>query len=436
LDREDVLRAADEAHVRFVQLQFTDILGSTKSVAIPRNQLERALAGEIVFDGGAIEGFVRLEESDMHLLPDPDTFAVFPWEEPVGRTARLICDIVTPDGEPSPGCARTALRRVLARAEGQGYRFLVAAEPEFFLFPRRGDQVVLPAPDRAGYFDQGPLDPGETARRDMVLALTAMGFQVEASHHEGAPGQHEIDFGAAGALTTADNISTFRFVVRTIALRHGLHATFMPKPVYGQNGSGLHLLFALEADGRDGFTGEDGGLSAEARHFVAGILAHIDAVTAVANPLVNSYKRLVAGYEAPVYAYWSEAHPSPLIRATRSGGGWRLELRSPDPSCNPYLALAAILAAGLDGLDKRLPAPPPLRRNPSRLTEAERRELGIAPLPATLAEALDALRADHVVQEALGEFLWRHFLEAKGIEWRVYETQVHAWEREQYLETF
>lgn len=437
MQQEDVLRRARDEGVVFVQLQFTDILGSMKAVAIPATRLERAFQDGVMFDGGAIEGFVRLDEADTYLWPDPETFAVFPWDEPGGKTARLICDIKTPDGRVFPGCARSTLRRVLAEAESDGYTFVVGAEPEFFLFPIRPDGEVDCTPqDRAGYFDQGPVDSGEAARRAMVLALTAMGFEIEASHHEVAPGQHEIDFRATPALRTADNITTFRFVTRTIALQHGLHATFMPKPIYGQNGSGLHLHLGLRRHGGDCFRGKDGHLSEVGRHFVAGILAHIGAITAVANPLVNSYKRLVPGYEAPVWAYWSESHPSALVRVTEQDGECRLEFRSPDPSCNPYLALAVCLAAGLDGIRRRLPSPPPVAKSAARLTSAERRELAIEPMPSTLKEALRALRNDPVIKAALGEHLWQHFLEAKELEWEVYENQVHAWERDQYLRTF
>ena len=434
--RETVLARARDEGVVFVHLQFMDILGITKTVAIPATQLERALAGEIMFDGSSIEGFVRIEESDRYLAPDPSTYAVFPWDG--GNTCRLICDLKLPDGSPFPGCPRSALQRALDDAARDGFTFMVGAEPEFFLFQRDDAGRALLAPhDRAGYFDQGPMDRGHEARRDMVLALAGMGFSVEAAHHEVAPGQHEIDFTYAEALRTADNIATFRFVVRTIALQHGLHATFMPKPIHGQNGSGMHIHQSLHRGEKNAFAGDAGRLSETGLSFIAGVMGHIKAITAIANPLVNSYKRLVAGYEAPVYIAWSAANRSPLIRVPASRGeGRRLELRSPDPSCNPYLTLAACLAAGMEGVRSHLKPPAPVDQNIYRLSGQELRELGIESLPGSIHEAVAHLRQDALIRRTLGEHITRAFVEAKEIEWEIYQKQVHAWEVEQYLEAY
>ncbi len=435
--RSTVLQRAKEAAVAFIHLQFSDILGLTKTVAIPISQLERALAGEIMFDAASIEGFVRMEESDMFLLPDPETFAIFPWSDGDRPTARLICDICLADGSPFAGCTRTRLKAVLAEAGEMGFRYRVGAEPEFFLLPL--DEYGKPrreVNDRAGYFDQGPVGSGDLARRDMVVALDEMGFEVETAHHEAAPGQHEIDFAGADALRAADNIATFRLVVRTMAARHKLHATFMPKPFFGRNGSGLHLHQSLMHGEQDAFA-QQTGLSQDARAFVAGLLAHAGALSAITNPLVNSYKRLVMGYEAPAHISWSEGSLSPLLRVSHTHRGLvQLELRSPDPACNPYLALAVCLKAGLAGIRDHLEPPPPLTESPQRLSLSELRDRGIVRLPASLREALDHLRQDSLVREALGEHIYRHFMEAKSIEWEVYERQVNDWEVDQYLEVF
>jgi glutamine synthetase len=436
---EDVLHHARDARVRFVRLQFTDVLGVVKNVAIPVESLPAALAGDIMFDGSSLEGFVRIEEADMYLLPDPDTFQVFPWTTGEAVTARLMCDVVNPDRTPFAGCPRSALKRVLGDMRELGLTVSVAPEIEFFLFER--DANGLPTTrtrDLAGYFDLSPVDEGEDVRREIVLALESMGFQVEASHHEVAPGQHEIDLAEADALTAADHITTLRVVARTVARRLGYHATFMPKPVTGINGSGLHLHQVVRrADtGADAFveaTAEDG-LSPLARHYLAGLIRHAKGLTAVTNPLINSYKRLVPGYEAPIFIAWSSASRSPMIRVPSDRSrGVRLELRSPDPSCNPYLALAATIRAGFDGIRQHLEPPPPVRRNLNRMTETERRDLGIESLPASLLDALNELRRDRVVQEALGEHLCHRFLEAKHIEWDVYRVEVHPWEVDQYL---
>lgn len=435
--RDAVIRLAAEQGIETVHLQFTDILGAMKSVSIPRRQLERALVEGIMFDGSSIEGFVRIEESDMLLRPDAATYQRYPWQP---DTARLLCDIVRPDGSAFEGCPRSALHRVLEDAAGEGYQLRVGAEPEFFLFPIRPDGTVeVHTSDQSGYFDLAPADEGERARAGIVEQLNAMGIAVEASHHEVSPAQHEIDLEHRPALEMADLIATFRVVVRVIAQKHNLHATFMPKPVFGLNGSGLHLHQSLWRDGRNLFSdpGSEGGISKTARLFIAGIMTHIAAITAIANPLVNSYKRLQPGYEAPVHVAWSLHNRSPLIRVPAGqGDASRIELRSPDPACNPYLVLAATLAAGLEGVRAGLEPPPPVPRDVYRLSREERLELGVRELPRTLVEAVEALRGDEVIRGALGEHIARHLIGAKKIEWEIYEAQVHQWEMDQYLRSY
>ncbi|MBE3573227.1 MAG: type I glutamate--ammonia ligase [Moorella humiferrea] len=438
--RAAVLNQAEEWGVKFVRLQFTDIFGVLKNVAIPVNQLPKALNNELMFDGSSIEGFVRIEESDMYLYPDPDTFAVFPWRPHDGAVARLICDVYNPDGTPFAGCPRCTLKKVIAEAAAMGYTMNVGPEAEFFLFHTDASgRPTLTTHDRAGYFDLTPVDLGEDARRDMVLTLEQMGFEIEASHHEVAPGQHEIDFKYAEALTTADRIATFKFVVRTIAQRHGLHATFMPKPIYGINGSGMHVNISLSKDGQNAFydPADRLGLSQTAYQFIAGIMKHARALAAVTNPTVNSYKRLVPGYEAPVYIAWSPRNRSPLIRVpAKRGPSTRIEVRHPDPSCNPYLALAVLLKAGLDGIKKGLTPPPPTDKNIFAMTPAELQAEGIGVLPGSLDEALEALAEDEVIKEALGPHIYERLTLAQKLEWEQYRTRVHQWEIDQYLTKF
>ncbi|KKM10222.1 glutamine synthetase [Clostridiales bacterium PH28_bin88] len=431
---------AREMNVQFVRLQFTDILGVLKNVAITVDQLEKALDGELMFDGSSIEGFVRIEESDMYLRPDPDTFTVFPWRPQEGAVARLICDVYNPDGTPFAGCPRNTLKRVLAEAAEMGYTMNVGPEAEFFLFHTDPHgRPTLTTHDQAGYFDLTPVDRGEDARRDMVLTLQKMGFEIEASHHEVAPGQHEIDFKYADALTTADNIVTFKFVVRTIAQRHGLHATFMPKPVFGINGSGMHCNQSLFKGGTNAFYDPNAPLelSQVAYYYIGGLMDHARGMAAVTNPTVNSYKRLVPGYEAPVYIAWSARNRSPLIRIpAKRGLSTRIELRNPDPATNPYLALAVMLKAGLDGIKRKIQPPPATDRNIYHMDASTREELGIKSLPGSLAEALHELAKDQVIAGALGDHVYQHFVEAKRIEWDHYRMQVHSWEIEQYLTKF
>lgn len=439
LTRDDILQRVKELNVRFIRLQFTDIFGVLKNVAITTKELPKALDGELMFDGSSIHGFVRIEESDMYLRPDPSTFAIFPWRPADGAVARLICDVYNPDGTPFAGCPRGVLKKVLAEAEAMGYTMYAGPEAEFFLFHTDGRKPTLETHDQAGYFDLSPVDLGEDARRDMVLALEAMGFEIEASHHEVAPGQHEIDFKYDNALATADKIATFKFVVRTIAQRHGLHATFMPKPVAGINGSGMHTHQSLFKDGQNAFydPGDPLQLSQTAYYYIGGLMHHARAMAAVTNPTVNSYKRLVPGFEAPVYIVWSPRNRSPLIRVpAKRGASTRIELRNPDPACNPYLALAVMLKAGLDGIKKQIQPPAPVERNIYEMTAAERRDLGIGSLPEDLKEALDELSRDNVIREALGDHIYERFVEAKEKEWDEYRVQVHQWEVEQYLTMF
>ncbi|HHW09689.1 MAG TPA: glutamine synthetase [Firmicutes bacterium] len=440
--KEEILRRAAKENVKFIRLQFTDILGILKNVAIPVSQLEKALNNEIYFDGSSIEGFTRIEESDMKLRPDYSTFTTFKWHpNDKGTVGRLICDVYLPNDQPFPGDPRYALRQVLKEARSMGFSVMIGPECEFFLFKRNEDGRPVPITnDEGSYFDLGPVDKGEDARRDIVLALEEMGFEVEASHHEVARGQHEIDFKYDDALVAADRVATFKFATRAIAAQHGLHATFMPKPIYGICGSGMHTNISLYgADGRNAFYDPDKEfeLSDTCRHFIGGLLHHAPGITLVTNPLVNSYKRLVPGFEAPVYISWSAQNRSALIRVpTTRGKGTRMELRSPDPSCNPYLAFAAIIKAGLDGIKNGIEPPPSLNGNIYHMTPEERRAKGINNLPASLEEAIAAFAADPVVQSALGEHISSRLLEAKRIEWEHYRSQVHQWELDHYLGVF
>ncbi len=438
--RQRILEMADRLGVKFLRLQFTDILGVIKNVEIPDKQFEAALDGRIMFDGSSIEGFVRIEESDMYLRPDLETFRVFPWSPGSGeKVARLICDIYNPDGTPFAGCPRMALKRVIAQAAARGFTMNAGPEAEFFLFQAKDGSPSTETHDRGGYFDLTPVDQGEEVRRKIIIALEAMGFDVEAAHHEVAPGQHEIDFRYADVLTTADNISTFRFIVKNVARMNGVHATFMPKPIFGQNGSGMHTHQSLLTSAGNAFYDAEGPweLSESCLHYIGGLLRHAKGFCAITNPLVNSYKRLVPGYEAPTYIAWSLKNRSPLVRvpATR-GAGTRVELRMPDPSCNPYLALAVMLRAGLDGVEQKVDPGPPVSKNIYTMSLRERRHLRIDELPTNLSEALDALERDELIKETLGDHIWTHFVEAKREEWFDYMKQVTSWERERYLSVY
>jgi glutamine synthetase len=436
-----VLERAEREKVRFMRLQFTDIFGVLKSVEVPDRQFKEALDGRIMFDGSSIEGFVRIEESDMFLEPDVSTFQVFPWSYAGSeRVGRLICDIANPDGSPFAGCPRSLLKRVVAFAADRGFVLKAGPEAEFFLFQRRADGApTTDTHDSGGYFDLTPVDLGEDVRREIVLALEQMGFHVEAAHHEVAPGQHEIDFRYDDALMTADNVSTFRFVVKNVASRNGLHATFMPKPVFGVNGSGMHTHQSLFTKGRNTFFDDrrEGELSATCLHYIGGLLRHAKAFCAITNPLVNSYKRLVPGYEAPTAIAWSTRNRSPLVRVPAARGAMtRIELRMPDPSCNPYLALAVMLRAGLDGIDKAIDPGPPVNKNIAKMSHRERRHLRIDELPGNLSDALDELAKSDLMRETLGEHIFNHFLAAKRAEWDGYIRHVSPWEIERYLDTY
>ena len=434
---EDVLELTRAQGVRFLRLQFTDILGINKNVEIPASQFAKALRGDIMFDGSSIEGFVRTEESDMLLKPDLSTFVVYPWGDPEARVARVICDVATPDGEPFAGDPRGVLKRQVARAAELGYTMMAGMEAEFFLFrPGPDGEPRTATHDVGGYFDLAPVDLGEDARRAMVELLERMGFEVEAAHHEVAHGQHEIDLRYTDALRMADNIATFRFVVKHVARQFGLLASFMPKPIFGQNGSGMHAHQSLFRGAENAFYDPkaEWKLSRTALHYIGGLLRHARGMCAITNPLVNSYKRLVPGYEAPVNVAWSMRNRSPLIRVPeRRGSGTRVEVRMPDPSANPYLALAVMLAAGLDGIATKADYREPVDTNIFELSHREKRRLRIDDLPHDLNEACAELEKDEVILAALGEHVSRHFLSAKRAEWREYITQVTQWELENYL---
>lgn len=435
--KQDIIRMVEEEDVEFIRLQFTDIFGNLKNVAVTTSQLDKVLNNKCMFDGSSIEGFVRIEESDMYLYPDLDTFEIFPWRPQQGKVARFICDVYRPDGTPFEGDPRYILKRVVKEAKDLGYTFNVGPECEFFLFNSEDSgEPTNQSTERGGYFDVGPLDAGENARREMVLTLEDMGFTVEASHHEVAPAQHEIDFEYGDALVTADKIMTFKLVVRTIAKRHGLHATFMPKPKSGINGSGMHINMSLSKDGKNIFDDPTGklGLSQDAYYFIAGLMKHMEGMTAITNPLVNSYKRLVPGYEAPVYIAWSATNRSPLIRIPAArGSSARVELRCPDPSANPYLALAVCLAAGLDGIRNKITPPDSVDLNIFTMTEEEKAAKGIKNLPASLKEALGQFEKSEFIKSVLGDHTAGKYLEAKNAEWNQYTVQVSQWELDQYL---
>lgn len=441
LTKEQIYQQIEEENVQFIRLQFTDMLGTIKNVEIPLGQLEKALDNKMMFDGSSIEGFVRIEESDMYLYPDLNSFVVFPWTSEKGKVARFICDIYNPDGTPFAGCPRYNLKRNLKKMEEMGFTaFNIGTEPEFFLFKldERGEPS-LELNDKGGYFDLAPTDLGENCRRDIVLELEEMGFEIEASHHEGAPGQHEIDFKYSDAVKHADDIQTFKLAVKTIARKHHLHATFMPKPLFGVNGSGMHVNMSLFKNGENQFFDPDGEmqLSDIAYQFTAGVIKHATNFTAVTNPTVNSYKRLVPGYEAPCYVAWSGTNRSPLVRIPYSRGlSTRIEARSVDPAANPYMAMAVLLAAGLDGVKQQLTPPTPIDQNIYSMDRKERRKNGIKNLPATLMDALEELQEDDIIIDSLGEHLYEHFIEAKEIEWDMFRETVHPWEREQYLTAY
>ena len=436
--KEDIIRLCEEEDVEFVRLQFTDISGTLKNLAVTKSQLEDALDGKFMFDGSSIEGYARVEEADMFLQPDFDTFAIFPWRPQQGKVARLLCDVYTSEGKPYAGDVRQVLKGVINKAKELGYVFDIGPELEFFLFHL--DEDGLPtniSHEQAGYFDIAPLDLGENARRDIALTLEELGFEVMSSHHEIAPSQHEVDFKYDEPLKTADNIQTFKMAVKTVAKRHGLHATFMPKPRAGVPGSGMHINVALYNDfGKDLFrnTDDENGLSKEAYHFIAGVMKHIKAITAITNPLVNSYKRLVPGFEAPISIAWSMASRSPLIRIPSSrNGATKIELRFPDPSANPYMALAAILSAGLKGIIDEEECPEKIEENLNLLTEQELNARGIDTLPPCLGDAVIELSKDEFVQKIMGEYIAEKYIDSKRKEFYEYRSAVSQWELDKYL---
>jgi len=435
--KADILELTTRFQVDFLRLQFTDITGINKNVEVPQSQFDKALSGDIMFDGSSIEGFVRIEESDMLLKPDLSTFRIMPYDDEGGRVARVICDVFSPDETPFAGCPRSILRRQVERAAALGYSMMAGCEAEFFLFHLdENGNPSLEAHDRGGYFDLAPVDRAEPIRRLIITDLEMLGFEVEAGHHEVAQGQHEIDFKYENAIKTADHIATFKYIVRNVAYRHGYMATFMPKPIQGANGSGMHTHQSLFKGDKNAFydPNTDWQLSDTALQYIAGLLAHARGFVAVTNPLVNSYKRLVPGYEAPTNVAWSMRNRSPMIRIPeKRGQSTRCELRMPDPSANPYLSLAVQLAAGLDGIEQKMKPIDPVNKNIFTMTHRERRKYRIDELPRDLHEALDALEKDKVIREALGDHIYERFMEAKRQEWMDYSSQVSGWEVKRYL---
>jgi glutamine synthetase len=438
---DDIYRIVKDEDVNFIRLQFTDIFGTLKNVAITKEQLDKALNNKCVFDGSSIEGFVRIEESDMCLWPDLNTFQIFPWRPSTGKVARFICDVHYPDGKPFEGDPRYILKKAVKRAKDMGYELVnFGPECEFFLFFTDSDgNPTTNTHDNASYFDLGPVDLGENARREMCMILEDMGFEIEASHHEVAPGQHEIDFKHSDAVSTADAILTFKLVVKTIAQRNGLHATFMPKPKVGLNGSGMHTNIYITKNGSNAFYDKNkpDGLSDDAKFFIGGLISHVREITAIANPLVNSYKRMMSDFEAPVYVAWSGKSRSPLIRIpSEREDGTRLELRNPDSACNPYLTFAAILSAGLDGISKKIQPPLPVDENIFKMTDLERKQKGIEKLPVSLTTAIEELEKSVFMKDVLGDHIFYKYIEAKKKEWEDYSLQISSWEIEQYLRRF
>ena len=442
MTKKEILKQADEFNVHYIRLMFTDIMGVLKNVEIPRSGLEAALDGEVMFDGSSIQGFVRIQEADMYLQPDLNTWLLLTYEDTsYGTVARLICDVYTMERKPFAEDPRYVLKKQLQKMQSMGFEsFQIGVEPEFFLFKTAGDEIVLEPSDDGGYFDLAPIDQAEDCRRDIVLELERLGFLVEAAHHEVAEGQNEINFRFADALTAADNLQTFKLVVKNVARRHGLHATFMAKPVYGINGSGMHTNCSLATtSGENAFYDEHDPmkLSKVCRQFIAGVLNHAIGFTAICNPTVNSYKRLVPGYEAPVYISWSDANRSALIRIpAKRGNATRIELRSVDATANPYLALSAVLAAGLNGIEEQLEPVPPTYANLYAMSKEEREAQGIGQLPENLKEALYALKKNAMLNDAIGKPLLSKFMELKYQEWDEYRTQVTDWELNKYLRQY
>ena len=437
----EIKKIVEKENVRTIVLQLVDILGVAKSITLPISQLDKIIDNEAMFDGSSIDGFARIEESDMNLYPDLNTFVVFPWKARNGSSiGRFICNVYTPDEKPYIGCPRNVLTKALKEAEEMGLEFFVGPEPEFYIFKKdENDEPILESNDKAGYFDMAPLDKDEEVREAIADALEELGFEVEASHHECGPGQHEIDFKYDDALTTADNIMVFKYVVKKITDELGLFASFMPKPVENIAGSGMHINMSLFKDGKNIFFDPDAKneLSDDAVYFVGGLLKHIDALTAITNPTVNSYKRLVPGFEAPVYVAWSHKNRSPLVRIpAKRGKATRVELRNPDPACNPYLALATVLTAGLDGIKNKIEPPKSVSHNIYDMNEQERTDSDITSLPISLYEAVNELTKNEKIKETLGSHVTEKFVSAKLSEWNRYRKAVHSWEIEEYLRAF
>jgi glutamine synthetase len=435
-DKKDVLELVEKNNVKFIRLWFTDILGQLKSFAITSEELEGAFDEGMGFDGSSIKGFARIDESDMIAKPDPTTFQIVPWRPKEQAVARMYCDILNPDGTPYEGDPRYALKRNLERLKEKNYTLYLGPELEFFYFKNDKGTEVL---DEGGYFDLTTLDAASDLRRETVLTLESMGIKVEYSHHEVAPSQHEIDLKYADALTMADNVMTYRVVVKEVASKYGYYATFMPKPIFGQNGSGMHTHQSLfKGDKNAFFDAKDKFyLSETAKKYIAGLLKHAPEITAVANQWVNSYKRLVPGYEAPVYIAWARRNRSALVRVPLYKPGkekaTRIELRSPDPACNPYLAFSVMLAAGLEGIEKNYELPEPVEKDIYHLSDEEKQELGIKSLPGSLIEAIEIVEKSEVVRKALGDHIFNNFIENKKIEWDDYRTKIHPYELKRYL---
>jgi glutamine synthetase len=444
IEMAELVERARKDEVKFICLQFTDVTGTVKSVDIPIDRLGSVIEDGIWFDGSSVEGFARIQESDMRLVPDVETYAVLPWSHGDRRRARIFCDIYLPDGQPFSGDPRGVLKRILAGLGERGWEFNVGPEPEFFLLQKNGPEMIHPVPhDVGGYFDFSASDEAQRVRNELMLALEGMGLEVEMGHHEVALGQHEIDFRFTDALRAADNVVTLKYTIRALAARNNLIATFMPKPIFGINGSGMHTHQSIvDRKGKNVFFSDKDPyhLSEVAYHFIAGQMEHAGALAAIVAPTVNSYKRIVPGYEAPVYVCWAQINRSAMIRIPSHTPGremsTRAELRFPDPSCNPYLAFAVMLAAGLDGIERKLECPPPVNHlNIYEMGEKELDELGISQLPGSLAEALAALERDRVLIDTLGEEIYEAFRRAKWAEWDEYRTRVMDWEVEYYLET-
>lgn len=436
---DTVLRRLEEDNVKSVLLQFSDLEGKPKNVAVPTKQMRKAFTDGISFDGSSIQGFARVKESDMSLRPQASTYQIIPWSDEKFRTARFICDVYTTKGEPFSGDPRYILKKEIEKAAQLGYSFNVGPEMEFFMFKRTDGHASVDLQDHGSYFDQTPTDPGEDARRDIVINLSEMGFDIETSHHEVAPSQHEIDFTYGDALEMADKVVTFKFAAKTLALKRNLHATFMAKPIFGINGSGMHINCSLMKDGRNTFYDENAEyqISDTARYFIAGLLKHIGGITRIANPTVNSYKRLIPGYEAPVYVGWSAMNRSALIRVPSARGrSTRTELRSPDPTCNPYLTFAVMLASGMDGVINKIEPPKSIERDVFKMTDEERKAEGISCLPWNLMEANKELLKDDLLCSVLGSHVTAQINRIAELEWADFSKSITDWEINRYLATY